>query len=205
MQITTYPLGQQQANCYLLVEGKGCLLIDPGDSADFILEKIQRENLDLLGIFATHGHFDHIMAVGEIQLSYDVPFYIHKDDLFLVKRLEQTAKHFLGYDPHVIKPKNIPTFEPGVLHISNFTLHILPIPGHTPGSIAIYCESENAVFTGDTLLKKEVGDYKHSYSDKKLLAKSLKALFSLPIDTIVYPGHGEETSIGEEKELVHFM
>jgi len=69
MKIYTYPVGELQANCYLLVHGIECLLIDPGDSAEFILQEIMQRNLHLLGIFATHGHFDHVMATGELRLS----------------------------------------------------------------------------------------------------------------------------------------
>ncbi|MGB4966481.1 MAG: MBL fold metallo-hydrolase, partial [Microgenomates group bacterium] len=134
MRIDSYPLGQLQANCYFLTQGSDCIIIDPADSADFILEKIQRERLNLVALLATHGHFDHIMAVGEIQLSYDVPLYIHDDDLFLVKRLNETAKHFLGFDPAVTAPKETISFKAGSLEIGDFAFNVIHTPGHTPGS-----------------------------------------------------------------------
>src|SRR3990167_10226457 len=105
MKIYTYPLGELQANCYFLVHDKDCIIIDPADSADFILEKIQIENLKVHAVFATHGHFDHVMAAGELQISLDVPFYIADEDLFLLKRVAETAKHFLGHSPPIIPPK----------------------------------------------------------------------------------------------------
>lgn len=202
MRIDLYPLGQLQANCYFLTRGSDCVIIDPADSADFILEKIQRERLNLVALIATHGHFDHIMAAGEIQLSYDVPLYIHSDDLFLVKRLNETAKHFLGFDPAVIIPKNTLSLDEGVLHVGSFMLDIIRTPGHTPGSCSIYVKEENSVFTGDTLFKQGIGRYDHSYSDKKTLFNSLQTLFELPEETIVYPGHEDITTIGEEKGLL---
>ena len=89
MIIETYPLGQLQANCYLVVKNNTCLIIDPSDEASFILEKIQRKNLKPVGLLATHGHFDHVMASGEIETHYNaslpLPLYIHKKDLFLIK------------------------------------------------------------------------------------------------------------------------
>ncbi len=106
MQILTFPLGQLQANCYLLIQDKECLIIDPGDSAEFLLEEILRRNLNVKGILATHGHFDHIMAVGELQMSLNCPFYIHEKDLFLIERLEKTAQHFLKSKQIVIPPQN---------------------------------------------------------------------------------------------------
>lgn len=201
MRIDSYPLGQLQANCYFLTQGNDCIIIDPGDSADFILEKIQRERLNLVALLATHGHFDHIMAVGEIQLSYDVPLYIHDDDLFLVKRLNETAKHFLGYDPAAIPPKKMLPLTPGV---GEFSLNVIHTPGHTPGSCSFYIVEENSVFTGDTLFKQGIGNYDHSYSDKKVLFSSLKTLFALPEETIVCPGHEDVTTIGDEKLSLQF-
>src|SRR3990172_9252196 len=107
MKVLNFALGQMQANCYFLIEGEECLIIDPADEASFILEELQRRKLKLAGMLATHGHFDHMMAAGEIQKSINVPLYISKEDLFLIDRLEETAEHFLGYKPIIIKPTSI--------------------------------------------------------------------------------------------------
>ena len=122
MTIQKYSLGQLQANCYFLIEDNQCLIIDPADEADFILEKIQRENLELIGLIATHGHFDHVMAAGEIQLSFPVPLYLHPDDTFLIKRLASTAKHFLGYEPAVVEPNKIMPIKKGPWKIRPFNI-----------------------------------------------------------------------------------
>ena len=179
------------------------MIVDAGGDADFLLEEIQRRNLTLLGIFATHGHFDHILAVGEIQLSFDVPLYIFREDLFLVKRLGETVRHFLGKSSEAttVQPKRFEWLEEGNLRIADFELRILKTPGHTPGAACLLLKKENVVFTGDTLFKGAIGRYDFSYSDKGKLKKSLSRLFELPAETLVYPGHGEETTIGEEKNL----
>lgn len=217
MKIISYPLGELQANCYILTEGSECIIIDPADSADFILEELARRRLTLLATFATHGHFDHIMAAGEIQISTNTPFYIFKEDEFLVQRLEQTAKHFLGHVPPVLKPQKFSPLKEGSLEIGNWKLEILHVPGHTPGSAAYYFphsakparpaggasrgeEADDALFTGDTLFKNAIGRYDFSYSDKTQLKQSLERLFELPAHTIVYPGHEDLTTIGEEKK-----
>ena len=89
MHVFRFPLGQMQTNCYLVVQENNCIVIDPADAAEFILEEIQRRNLTLQGLVVTHGHFDHLMAVGEIQLSFPhIPLYIHSEDIFLAKRLK---------------------------------------------------------------------------------------------------------------------
>ncbi|QQG44637.1 MAG: MBL fold metallo-hydrolase [Candidatus Roizmanbacteria bacterium] len=197
--IKSYPLGELQANCYFLIKNKECLIIDPADSADFILEELQKKNLKLLGLLATHGHFDHVLAAGEIQLSFKVPLYIFKEDLFLVKRLKETAKYFLGHEPYTVQPSIIHELAEGEMEICPFKFEVIKTPGHTPGGCCFYFKEENAVFTGDTLFKGAVGRTDLSYSSREDLKKSINRLSALPQDTIVYPGHGEDTMIGAEK------
>lgn len=208
MEIFRFSLGSLQANCYLLVKNEKCLIIDPADDASFILTEIQRKKLDLVALFATHGHFDHIMAVGEIQLSYPAPFYISKDDLFLVKRIHQTAKYFLGYEPYFLPPKHIEYF-PSTLSLG-WNMKIISTPGHTPGSVCFYFPptrkategkvERGLLFTGDTLFKDGVGSHDHSYSSKKDLYSSISKILRIPGETIIFPGHGEETTISQEKK-----
>lgn len=190
MKILQYPLGQLQANCYFLIQDNDCLIIDPADDASFILEELQRRNLRLAAMFATHGHFDHVMAAGEIQKSFNVPLYIFEEDMFLIDRLIQTAEHFLGYKPVIFKPVTV-----NQLTVIDFPFQIIKTPGHTPGSVCYYFEKEQIIFTGDTLFKQGIGRYDHSYSSKKDLMQSIKKILKLPEETIIYPGHGEETSV----------
>lgn len=199
MKILKYSVGQLQANCYFVVNGDECVIFDPGDSADFLLEEIQRMKLKPVALFATHGHFDHIMAVGEIQLSFNIPFYISKKDLFLVKRVGETAKYFLQNNPVVIPPKNFKDIKDGGFKIQNSKFKILRTPGHTPGATCFYFKEEGWLLTGDTLFKEAIGRYDFSYSSKEELKKSLSRLFKLPDETIIYPGHGQESLIDEEK------
>ncbi len=201
MKIVKYSLGQLQANCYFLINNQDCLIIDPGDEANFILEELQRQKLHLVGVMATHGHFDHVGAVGEIQLSFNVPLYIFKEDQFLIDRLNETAKYFLGFEPNFIKPKTVEYLEKKQLSIINYQLTIIHTPGHTPGSCCLYIKEENAIFTGDTLFKNGIGRYDFSYSSKDDLNISLKKIFELPEDTVVYSGHGEKTTLEDEKDF----
>lgn len=212
MRIYTYSLGELQANCYLLEnDGKG-ILIDPGDDGSFLLEEIQRKNIILEGIYLTHGHFDHCMAAGEIQLAYDgtvetphgasVPIYMNQTDQFLIDRLASTAKHFLGHTPIMVPPKKIEFVESNELKIINLKLKIISSPGHTPGGLCYYFPDEAALFTGDTLFADAVGRTDLSYSSKADLWASLRTILALPEETTVYPGHGESTYVGEMKYLL---
>ena len=199
MKIERFSLGQLQANCYFLIQDNQCLIIDPADEASFILEELQRRKLKLVGMLATHGHFDHIMAAGEIQLSVKVPLYVVKKDLFLLNRLNETAKYFLGYNPNLINPTLIKHLIKVKNKIRLFEFNLIYTPGHTPGSCCYYFPDEKIIFTGDTLFKRGIGRYDFSYSDKRDLKKSLETLLKLPGDTFVYPGHGEKTKISDEK------
>ncbi len=210
MKINRYPLGQMQANCYILEEEDSCLIIDPCDDAGFIMQKVQEKGLEISGIVATHGHFDHVMAVGEMQLAFssqgvDLPLYIHTKDTFLLKRVVETAEHFLNYEPAVIPIQTAKGLSVGKEFIESFIFEVIHTPGHTPGSCCLYFKEENTLFTGDTLFKMGIGRYDFSYSDKDELKKSLESLLLLPEDTIIYPGHGEESTIGDEKENISLL
>lgn len=200
MKVNRFPLGALQTNCYLVEQSNNCIIIDPADSADFLLEEIQRRNLHLQGIVATHGHFDHLMAVGEIQLSYaNLPLFIHNEDIFLAKRLQETANYFLGYEPYVIPIKYMSDISIETSSIGDFSFDVIHTPGHTPGSCSFYFAEHQILFSGDTLFSGAVGRYDFKYSDKKELKKSVERLLELPDETIVYSGHGEETYIFAEK------
>ncbi len=192
-----------QANCYLLEKEGECLLIDPAESADFLLEKIQSRNLGLVGSVATHGHFDHIMAAGEIQLTYPhLPLHIHKKDEFLLTRVAETAKHFLGYDPTVMPIRLRAGLPKGTCTIGSFVFEVIHTPGHTPGSCCLYFKEDKVLFTGDTLFQGGIGRYDFSYSDKEDLKKSLQQILKLTGDTVIYPGHGEESCIEYEQGVL---
>jgi glyoxylase-like metal-dependent hydrolase (beta-lactamase superfamily II) len=206
MEILSFSLGALQANCYLVVDEQNrCLVIDPGDEAGFILEEIQRKNLQPMAILATHGHFDHVMAAGEIEYSFNVPFYINEKDRFLLDRVEETAEYFLNYKPAILPIKNIKNLSiKNSLKIKNWSFKIIFTPGHTPGSVCFYFEKEKILFSGDTLFKEAIGRYDFSYSSKKDLDNSLKKLLQLPQDIVVYPGHGETTTIAEARSFLGF-
>jgi len=201
MRIHSYSLGELQANCYLLENEGKALLIDPADDANFLLENIQRKNLELIALLATHGHFDHCMGVGEIQMSFNVPLFIHKNDQFLIDRLESTAHHFLGHTQMIVPPSNIEYIHPK-LTIEGFKFQVIETPGHTPGGACYYFPEEKVIFTGDTLFAGGIGATNHTYSRKKDLWNSLKTILALPEETTIYPGHGESSYVGQEKTML---
>lgn len=204
LDIVTLTVGQLQTNCYLVIDGttSDALIIDPGDDADYIERIISDKRLNPKSIIATHGHFDHILAVTELTLAYKIPFLIHRGDEFLVSNMQNSAKHFEGID--VDPPPRIDKFidELNLITVGSHSLRVFHTPGHTPGSLSIYCKKECILFCGDLLFAGgAVGRTDFSYSDPKLLAQSLSKVLLLSQDTIVYPGHGDRTKIGIERSI----
>ena len=202
--IVSLSVGQLQTNCHLVLDevSGDCIVVDPGDDGQLILQKIQDEKAKPVALIATHGHFDHLMAVLELQLALDVPFLIHRKDEFLVKRLRQTAKHFVGTDPGPA-PKVDEFLDPSKhLKFGNTQLQIIETPGHTPGGVSLYSQKEAVIFVGDTLFANGgVGRTDHAYASLEDLQESIGKLLTLPGKTLVYPGHGPETTIGAERQF----
>jgi len=200
-KVITLVVGQMQENCYLVYDSKSLetLIIDPGDDADYIERIIGDNKLIPKLIIATHGHFDHIMAVTEIKLAYNIPFKIHKNDEFLVKNMASSAKHFLGIETD--PPPIIDEFmeSKSIIKIGDNSLQVIETPGHTPGSICLYNKKDNILFTGDLLFANGgVGRTDFSYSNGEELIKSLRTIFKLPQDTKIFSGHGRESNLKEE-------
>lgn len=204
MIVDCYSVGFMQTNAYILQKGNKAILIDPGDDAAFLCEKINTHNLKLQAIIATHGHFDHVMGVGEVQMSYPSSFYISSRDNFLLEKAKYSAEYYLPKIPAIvpiIKKKHIVG---NTLCIDIFTFQILHTPGHTPGSICLYCADEHLLFSGDTLFKSGIGRYDYSYSSVLDLKKSLNILFTRDENICVLPGHGKKTTIGKEKAFMQY-
>ena len=193
-----------QANCYLLTQDEDAVIIDPGDDADFLLEEVSRRGLRVHALVATHGHFDHLMAAGELQMALQVPFYLHPHDAFLLARLEETARHFLGFEPYVVKPQQVSDIVRGSWSVGPFTWDVIPTPGHTPGSVCLYSKSDGYVIVGDLLFAGGgIGRYDFSYSNKSELVQSIQHIAAyVPGETRMFSGHGDESILEDEVGLL---
>ena len=199
MKIKILSLGQLKTNCYILYNDKNCIVIDPADDSNFISDVIEKLSVKPIAIIATHGHFDHNLAAGELQLIYKIPYYINKKDLFLLKQINQSAKHWLKINSDIFLPEKIEFIdENSILKLDVEVIEVISTPGHTPGSICL--KTKNEIFTGDTLFKNDIGRYDFSYSSREQIKDSLDKLMKLPNNLVVYPGHGAETTIKNEKK-----
>jgi len=203
-------LGEMETNCYLVWDDqtKEAVVIDPADAGSEISDEIQRLNLKLLMVLATHGHFDHLLAAMDLKLMYNIPMGVSKLDMFLLERQKETAEHFLR---HHVDTLNITETEVDLSIAKNILLgdeklKVIKTPGHTPGGVCFYDEGQKLLFTGDTLFAEgSVGSTNHNYSSMSELRKSLRMLLELPEETIVLPGHGEADTILDSSRLLGYL
>ena len=205
MIIKNIVVGPLEVNCYILgcEDTKEAAIIDPGDNADEIISNIEKEGLNPKFIINTHAHFDHIGGVKVIQDHFKIDFILHEGDLFLVENASEQATAF-GLKP-ISKPevnKNVTNGEKVIL--GNKFITVIHTPGHSPGGVCYY--SGNNVFVGDTLFAGSIGRTDLPGGSYDTLINSIKEnLFPLGDSTIVYPGHGPSTTIGNEKEHNPFL
>jgi len=189
-----------EANCYLAYDEKSkkALIVDPGDEADFIISKILALQIEPIAQIATHGHFDHIMAAFELGLAFKIPFLANLNDGVLVKRASFSASRFT-HSPVMPVPKIDKNFSSGdAISFGKESLIVIETPGHTPGGICLYSKKDKVLFSGDLIFAGGgEGRSDFSYSEPKLLKASIKKVLSLPKETTVYPGHGQEFLLGK--------
>lgn len=183
-------------NCYLLweAESKETAIIDPADEGGGISEEIEKLQLKPAAIWATHGHFDHLLGALDLKLIYNIPFCCSSKDQFLLERQKETAKFFLGMEIGVPDFKKIDVDLDGVeeLWLGEEKVEVIKTPGHTPGGVSFYCQKDGLLFSGDTLFVDGVGRTDLSYGSKNNLNESTEKLrYYLNLGARLLPGHGE--------------
>lgn len=191
IEIKRLVLGVYQVNCFIIKKEGHVLIIDPGARSEKVQSEIL-ENEKVDAILLTHGHFDHIGAVDELANLYGCPIYISEADQFLITHPEY---NFVGKRTANIQSP-VQFMSEGKLEIQNFSLMIFEAPGHTEGCVLIQLDQH--LFTGDVLFREGIGRVDlYSGSDAKM-KNSLKLFMDIDEDIIVYPGHGEFSTIGYE-------
>ena len=201
MTIDIIPVGQMQANCYVLAGclTKNAILIDSGDDYGRIASFLRKKGLKPQIIIHTHGHIDHIQADSE----FGLPVYVHELDVELLKDPNRNLSGFFGA-PFSLKSGIREVKDLSDISLDDLTLQVIHTPGHTPGGICLL--SQNVVFTGDTLFAGSVGRTDFPGASEKQLIKSIKErLLVLPDETIIYPGHGPASTIGQERRNNPFL
>lgn len=198
MIIERLALGPFGTNCYIVASesGREGMVIDPGDGAKAILQRVGDLKLDIKIIVLTHGHIDHVGALKPIKEATGAEIVIHSDDARSLKNRALAIAFGLFYP--MPPPADRLLRDGEIIKVGNLSFEVLHTPGHSPGGISLL--GDGVVFTGDTLFNSGIGRTDLPGGSYDQLMDSIRTkLLVLPDDTIVYPGHGPETTIGAER------
>ena len=206
MILEGFPVGPVQANCYLFGDDAAgeMFVIDPGDEPERVLAAVRRQRARVVAIVNTHAHFDHVQAVDAVRAETAAPFWIHEGEREVLAQGPARARQMFGVD---VPPSPVPSrwlADGDRLQVGRLTLVVRHTPGHSPGGVCLL--GDGLAFVGDTLFAGSVGrtDLPGASMDA-LLDSIARVLLPLPDDTVCYPGHGPETTIGEEKRSNPFV
>ena len=196
-----------QENTYILgdeASGAG-VLIDPGDESTRIALAVEQSGLEIEKILLTHAHIDHVGAVTDLVEEYGCPVYIHPEaEPMLAQIPSQAMMMGIKFGKVPTADEHLPSGES--IAVGGLSLRALYTPGHAPGHLSLYCESEGIVIAGDALFAGGIGRTDLPGGDTETLLASIRdELLTLPDETVVYPGHGPATTIGEERASNPFL
>lgn len=200
-----------QENTYIVFDDqKNCVIIDPGCYERYeeqeLLDFIQDKGLTPIALLNTHAHIDHVLGNQFVTETFSIPFYLHENDLSTLHSVENYA-HLYGFGAYKKSPN--PTHFLNAndeLIFGDIRFKVLYTPGHAPGHVVFYNEENNFVINGDVLFNGSFGRVDLPGGDLETLKKSIfNIMFMLPEDTLVYCGHGPETTIGKEKRSNYIL
>lgn len=207
IEIQTLVLGPAQTNCYLVADSETgvAAVIDPSWSGEQIAAEIEKRRWSVKTILLTHAHFDHFGGCGAVAAKTGAPVAMHRGDLPLWQAkggamLFGFAKVDQGPEPSV-------WLEPGqTVEVGNLRFEVLFLPGHTPGHVGFHDAANRRLFSGDVIFEGSIGRTDFPGGSHKQLMESIRlGVLTLPDDTVIYPGHGPATTVGEERVSNPFL
>jgi glyoxylase-like metal-dependent hydrolase (beta-lactamase superfamily II) len=197
-------VGAFQENSYLVVDPatRRAVLVDPGAEAEQLIEMVRASGATLDAIWLTHAHIDHIGAIAGVKRVWDVPIYLHPADQPLYDRgAMQAAVYGLAFEQPPAPDHALA--EGDVVSVGSLDFDVLHVPGHAPGHVAFV--RHGCMLGGDLLFAGSIGRTDLPLSDPERMTESLDRVAGLPEETVVYPGHGPATSIGQERATNPFL
>jgi hydroxyacylglutathione hydrolase len=204
LSIQGFTFNPLQENTYILYdETKDAIIIDPGcyeaEEKSILDQFINDHQLNVKYLINTHCHFDHVLGNDHVKAKYKVPFLIHEIELPVLKAVKTYVSNY-GFARYQEVLPDAFLKEGDVFNFGNTSLSILFVPGHSPGHIALYNESQKKLIGGDVLFQGSIGRTDLPGGNFNTLISSIhQKLFTLPVVVVVFPGHGDTTTIGEEK------
>ena len=202
-----FPVGPLQCNCSILGDEKTheAMVIDPGDQIEGILEILRQEKLTLKQIVITHAHIDHVGGAMKLKAATGAPILMNQNDYALLKMLDMQATWVGMQSPGAVQIDESVS-QGRVLKIGEISSQVIDTPGHTEGSICVYIPAEKKLIAGDTLFAGSIGRTDLPGCSMEKIMRSLhNQVLALPDETDVTPGHGPNTTIGEEREMNPFL
>ncbi len=201
------PVGPLQCNCSLIGDeaSREAMVIDPGDNIDDVLALVRKHNLQVKQIVITHAHIDHVGGAMKLRAATGAPILLNQNDYALLKMLDVQAAWLGMLAPGKVEiDRSITTGE--TVSAGSLSASVLHTPGHTEGSICLYFPQQKKLIAGDTLFAGSIGRTDLPGGDTRKILHSLhNVVLALPDDTIVVPGHGELTTVGDERETNPFL
>ena len=207
MILESFPVGPLHCNCTILGDEvtHEALVVDPGDNIPEILSRLQKHGLTLRQIVVTHAHIDHVGGAALLRKATGAPVFLNQKDLGLLGMMEMQAG-WLGVPTPEIAPPDASADDGLSIGLATLPAEVLHTPGHTPGSICLHFPAQHLLLAGDTLFAGSIGRTDLPGGDGRQILRSLRErLVVLPDATRVLPGHGPETTIGEEKQSNPFL
>lgn len=185
------------------------VIIDPGDEVEELLAAVEQHRLTIRYILLTHAHLDHVTGVGRAKQALNAPVGLHPDDEFLYRAVVQQGLAF-GFHVEPQPPLDFRYDDPGPLRFGRYGVWVQHTPGHCPGGVCLTVgredETSRTLFVGDTLFAGSIGRTDLPGGNLDTLLHSIRTvLFAFPDDTVVYPGHGDATTIGRERRTNPFL
>lgn len=202
MEYLCLPVGQLQANCYLVWdENHNAVMIDPGDEADRLLRIVNKRGLSLSAILLTHAHFDHMMAVNAVKAETGAPVMVHAAEEPALTDARINLSSMVGTPYRTVADRLLQDGE--TVEVGNLTFTVIHTPGHTVGSCCFLIG--DLLFSGDTLFADGIGRTDFPGGSMTVMQQSLSKLCTYPDHTGVLSGHGEATTLGREKLYNPFL